>query len=79
MRVKAFIRVAKTRRGGRVMASARANHAPIDDSYGQPYPTVSFAVVFVIPDEAFRGAERVIAEIEVPPEQVEINAEVADA
>lgn len=78
MKAKAYLRVAKTRRGARVMASSRANRTPIEDSYNQPYPTVSFAVIFEIPDEAFKAGERVVAEVAVPPEHVYVNVETVD-
>lgn len=78
MKVKTHIRVAKNGRTGRttVAASTRASVQPLYDSQNRTLPTVAFALVLDVPDELFRQAEKVIAEIEVKGTQAKIAAEV---
>ena len=79
MKAKIYLRVAKNPSGRtplRVDASAKPTYRPLTTSIGDPLPTLSFAVMLNIPDEAFRRAEQVIAEIDVPEDLVAIAAEV---
>lgn len=77
MKVKTYLRVARGHgKQARVVANARPNPSPLSDHMGVDLPTVAFAVVFEIPDEAFRAAERVLAEIEVPIESISLSAAV---
>jgi hypothetical protein len=74
---KVHLRVAKDARGkGHVMATARPSSTPIYNNRNQPLPTVAFAVVLNVPDELFDQAQKVIAEIDVSGDQVQIAAEV---
>jgi len=77
MKIKTYLRVAKTSRGYKVSAQTKPNHAPLyTDSYSKKYlPTVHFAINLDIPNEAFDKASKAIAEINVPEEHLEINAE----
>jgi hypothetical protein len=82
MKVKTHLRVAKTKRGARVVASSKPSQKPIivDKGYASErvLPTVAFAVVLDVPDEAFKAAEAVLAEIEIPFERTRVAAEVED-
>lgn len=77
MKTTAYLRVAKMPNGRhKIVANTRPQHAPVNDTHGYPYPTVAFAVKLEIPDAAFRQAERVIAEINIPDDAWEVAAEV---
>lgn len=77
MKVRAHIRVAKSANGKYVVgATKRPTHKALVDTLGGALPTVAFAIDLIIPDEMFKEAERVIAEIEIPPNAAEIAAEV---
>jgi hypothetical protein len=55
----AYLQIGRKRNGSfKVKASSKPSHALVDG-----LPTVSFALDIVIPDEAFRHAETVIARI----------------
>ena len=76
-RVKIYMRVA--RNGNRFKFAA--NHKPIITPLSSEkffFPTVGFALMLDIPDEMFKQAERVIAEVKIPEEQVQICAEVTE-
>lgn len=80
MKTRAYIRIARTP-GGRKPYRIDARNspyggAPLTDTMGRALPTVAFAIDFMIPDELFKQAEHVIAEIEIPEAQAEILAEV---
>jgi hypothetical protein len=80
VKVRAHIRVGRNtqsaRRPYRVDASASPNQMPLVSSTGHTLPTVTFAIDLNIPDELFEQAQRVIAEITIPPEAAQIAAEV---
>lgn len=81
MKVKVHLRVAKGPRGPKVEASAKPNYSPIYQDkrgYGnrEALPTVAFAVTLDIPDSAFKKAEEVVAEINLPEGQLEIAGTV---
>lgn len=83
MKTTAYIRVGKdSNRNGRrpykVEASNKKDHKPIKDTRGRLLPTIFFAVELDIPDNAFNGAARVIAKLNVPEEKLEIAAEVLE-
>ncbi len=82
--MKVYLRVAKGRRGYKFSATAKPNHEPL---YIQGYnsrgrrknylPTVHFALDLNIPRSAFEKASRVVAELSVPEEHLEVNAEIS--
>lgn len=80
MKVRTYIRVAKKAPGSRSPHyMLKANVTPSTEplySGPEPLPTVSFAIDLDLPDEMFKTAERVIAEIVIPPEAAEIAATV---
>lgn len=82
MKVRAYVRVAKHRTGRKgymVVAGSTPNQEPLTKGQGmykESLPTVAFAIDFEIPDSAFNLAERVIAEIEIPEDQLQVAAEV---
>jgi len=71
-RVKVYLRVAKMNDKFHIKASMEPHSKLIGNK-----PTVAFAVIFDIPDEKFREAEKIIAEIPVRDDSVEIVTEVA--
>jgi hypothetical protein len=81
MKVRTHLRVAKTKKGARVEASAKPNYKPLISNLGSrnetPLPTAMFALDLDLPDEMFTRAEQVLAEVSVDPQQVEIAAEIA--
>lgn len=73
MKAKVYLRVAKHPHGRnasfKVHASTKADARPLTAGSGfseRALPTIAFAVVVNIPDEAFKAAEQVLAEIDVP-------------
>ncbi len=76
-KITAHIRVAETHRGRKFAISIKPNHQPLhnNDYRKTYYPTIHFAINFDIPDDAFESASKVIAEINVLEEHLEINAE----
>lgn len=80
MKVKTYLRVAKTKRGAKVVAGSKPNQKPLVRDAGyrteEVLPTIAFAVILDIPDEEFARAEQVLAEIGVQPEQTTVAAEV---
>lgn len=78
MKVRTHLRVAKTKQGVRVEASAKPNYRPLVSGASEaPLPTAMFALDLDLPDEMFTRAEQVLAEVTVDPADVEIAAEVA--
>lgn len=78
-KVKVHLRVAKQggpRNTHKVVATLKPSRMALITTHGEPLPTVSFAIVLDIDPEAFRQAERVIAELQVGPEQVAVVAEM---
>lgn len=61
-----------------VKAQATPNYKPLEDSNGRILPTTMFALELDIPEEAFRSAARVVAELRVPEERLAIAAEVIE-
>lgn len=79
MRVRTYLRVAKTKSGGvQVAATATPSHKPLMDPRGRPLPTAAFALDLELPDVMFKRAEQVLAEVRVDPAEVEIAADVAN-
>ena len=80
MKVRTHLRVAKTKKGARVEASAKPNYKPLMQNQGSsheaPMPTAMFALDLDLPDEMFARAEQVLAEVSVNPADVEIAADV---
>lgn len=79
MKATLYLRLAKHPRGRdasyKVAAGVKPSREPLWAG-DQPLPTVAFAVKFDIPDAAFNQAERVIAEIAIPEDELEIAADV---
>lgn len=80
-KVTAYLRVAKyggnSRRAPfKIAANSKPNHTPLESGTGVPLPTLAFAVELDLPDDAFKGAERVIAKITIPKDALKIAAEV---
>jgi hypothetical protein len=78
MKTTVYLRVAKGPRGAKFAASTKPNQRPLTSGgWNETHlPTVAFALRLNIPDEAFDEAGRVVAEIDVPPDQLSIAAEV---
>lgn len=81
MKCKVYMRVAKSRgpKGYRVAASIRPNYQPLKiEGYNErALPTAAFALDLDIPEEIFRRAEQVLAEIELDAGDVLVAAESA--
>lgn len=75
MEIIAYVRIGLTRRGPTIEASTKPNHNPIRVG-SRAIPTVSFALRFDLPDEAFNRAEQILAAITVPYQSFRINADV---
>jgi hypothetical protein len=73
MIVKAYVRVAKGSRGPKLIATVKPNTTPLEDGNRNPIPTVFFAVQFDVPDESFRRAQQVIAEVKVEDPGIAAN------
>lgn len=79
MKVRAYIRVAKNGYKIKIAADAKENGQPLfvtaypDKKF---LPTVKFALDFVIPDELFSTASRVIGEIDITLKDAQIAAEL---
>jgi hypothetical protein len=82
LKTTVYLRVAKkpsARKGGAaVSATMTPQQRPLEDTVGRLLPTTSFAIALDIPDEAFNSAARVVAELKVPEERLEIAAEVLE-
>lgn len=77
-KVKTYLRVAKTARGYKVVATTKSSPANLsDDSWprNKALPTVGFTAVFDIPDEAFNQASKVV-EVDVPKDKLLVTAKV---
>lgn len=80
MKARAYVRIAKGvgggRRGYKFAVSSGPNHEPLTNSHKAALPTVAFALDLDIPDELFKQAEKVVAEINITAKQAKIAAEV---
>lgn len=80
MKARIYLRVSRGgRKGIRVAASAEPQNEPLSStgSYNKEfYPTVFFAVDFDLPDELFKVAERVVAEVNVGIKQAEVAGQI---
>jgi hypothetical protein len=75
VKVKVYFRIAKTGKGVyKVRASMKLNTYPVGRT--RPNPTVAFAIVFDIPDDKFKEAEKVIAEIPIGNDKITIPIEI---
>lgn len=76
-KVRAYIRIAEKQNGEHVVhASQKPNHEPVKTYAGQHLPTASFALDLDVPDEMFRRAEQVLAEIKIMEDGMDIATEV---
>lgn len=80
MKPRIYLRVAKSNRGYKVAASTKSNNEPL---YTLGYrgeknflPTVAYGVDFVIPDEMFSRAVKVIGELNIAAEKITIAANI---
>lgn len=82
MKLVVYLRVAKTPRSrgkeAKIAASLKLDRRPLVNSTGRILPTTTFALALDIPDGAFTSAARVVAELRVPEEKLEIAAEVLE-
>ena len=80
MKVKTFLRLGKTNRGVKVVASGKVNHHPLEDGGYRPeaLPTVMFAIVLDLPDDIFQQAEKVIGEINIGKKKVQVAAVIPE-
>jgi len=83
MKAKVYLRIAKNPHGRtpfKVAATAKPTYAPLmTGGYdAKALPTLAFAVVLDIPEDAFKQAEQVLAEIEIPTDLVAIAAEASE-
>jgi hypothetical protein len=74
MKQTIYLRVGKHVRGGKpkVAAGTKPSDRQLADSAGNPMPTIAFAVDVNIPDEMFRTAQRVVAELDISADNVQI-------
>lgn len=82
MKLKVYMRVAHGTRGPRVDVSTSPNYKPLESGAGwnaKALPTAMFALELTIPDEAMHHAERVMAELEIPADAIEVAAGVGRA
>jgi hypothetical protein len=81
MKVKAYLRVAKTKGPTRfkITASTRPNYHALETGgyQSRALPTAAFALTLDIPDTLFAHAEQVLADIELTEADVRVAAEVA--
>jgi hypothetical protein len=80
MKVKVYLRVAKTRgkAGARAVATMQPCLGALLDGDGKVLPTIAFAVVLDIDPDAFHSAEAVIAELAIGAADVQVAAEVVE-
>jgi hypothetical protein len=80
MKTRIYLRVAKTenRKGYKVSAGSQPSNEPLNSgSYNTTwFPTVAFALDIDVPDEMFKTAERVIAELNVNMKEAQISTEL---
>lgn len=64
--VRVYLRIGKTSRGFKSVATGKPNYSPIIQSgyNGEPYPTVAIALDLKIPDEEF-SATRILLDKEI--------------
>lgn len=79
MRTTVYLRVARSKNGGpQVTATVTPSQKPLQDGRGRILPTTAFALSLDIPNAAFESAARVVAELKVPEERLEVAAEVLE-
>jgi hypothetical protein len=79
MKYKVYLKIANGGRAGyKVHASTSPDYLPLSNSQYNPtfYPTVAFAVDFNIPDELFKSAERLVAQINIASKEAEIAGDI---
>lgn len=78
MKARIYLRLAKNANGRhpfKVEANTSPWHAPLKKG-DEHLPTVAFAIDIVLPDDAFKQAEQVIAEIKIPNDAFDVAGEV---
>lgn len=84
MKTKIYLKVAKSiRKGMLYKASSKPDYSPIESAKyynkrGVFLPTVAFAIEIDIPDESFKRAEKVVAQLNLKENDVEINVVKGD-
>jgi hypothetical protein len=82
MNLTVYLRVAHGSRGPRVAASTSPNYEPLQSGSGyqaKPLPTAAFALKLKIPEEALEHAAQVLAELDVPLNEIQVAADVQSA
>jgi len=78
MKTKIYLRVAKNKRNGvTVSASSKPNYNPLESPSGYKktsnLPTLAFAISVDIPDESFKRAEKIVADLILKEGELGIN------
>lgn len=79
-KVKVHLRIAQNtgpRRGYSVASSLKPVPRTLSNGRGEALPTIAFAIELDIDPQAFRSAERVIAELTIGEDDTVVAAEVA--
>lgn len=80
MKTTVYLRAARSKNGRKaiVEATARPSYRPLHDHQAVALPTVYFALDLVIPDDMFKVAERVVAELTLSAPDESIAAAVRE-
>ncbi len=74
--MRIYLRIGKTEKGHRVEADTKPSTRPLyTKTYSgeKYYPTISFAIDVNLPLDAFSQAERVVAHLNITPDQLSTN------
>ena len=80
MKIKAYIRIGKTKRKYKVMASEKPNFEPIKDAGYTPisfHPTIFLGIEFNLPDDVFEYAEKMIGEIDYRKSEIKLAGDIS--
>lgn len=80
MKLPIYLRIAKSgksRNSYKVAAATKPNNTPLNSGsyHTEWYPTISFGVVFEIPDELFNQAARLIGELNISMKDAVVSSE----
>ena len=77
-KIKVYIRIAKTLRGYKIITTDKPSYKPLFSASWRPiyYPTVAFAIILNLPDDAFERATEVIGEMNVEMEELRVAADI---
>lgn len=79
MKIRTYIRVARNPRGRKghvITANPTPKYSPLTNSTGRYLPTAMFALDLDVPEEMFRQAEQVLAEVVIDKDDLAIAAQV---